>query len=153
MFQDLRLYAANTENPQAEACASRSEPHVLINDPEIVAELQALYPKYEAALVTNDAETLTRMFWASPHAMRFGITENLYGIEEIDAFRKGRSPANLARKVRRLDIVTFGRDFGSITLEFERTVNGKVISGRQSQVWVRFADGWRIVSAHVSVLP
>jgi hypothetical protein len=124
-----------------------------INDPEIVAELQALYPKYEAALVTNDAETLTRMFWASPHAMRFGITENLHGIEEIDAFRKGRSPANLARKVRRLDIVTFGRDFGSITLEFERTVNGKVISGRQSQVWVRFPDGWRIVSAHVSVLP
>jgi hypothetical protein len=124
-----------------------------INDPEIVAELQALYPKYEAALVTNDAETLTRMFWASPQAMRFGITENLYCIEEIDAFRKGRSPANLARKVRRLDIVTFGRDFGSITLEFERTVKGKVISGRQSQVWVRFPDGWRIVSAHVSVLP
>ena len=59
-----------------------------INDPEIVAELQALYPKYEAALMANDAETLTRMFWASPHAMRFGVTENLYGIEEIEAFRK-----------------------------------------------------------------
>jgi hypothetical protein len=123
-----------------------------INDPEIVAELQALYPKYEAALMANDAETLTRMFWASPHAMRFGVTENLYGIEEIDAFRKGRSPANLARTVRRLDIVTFGRDFGSVTLEFERMVNGKMISGRQSQVWVRFPEGWRIVSAHVSVL-
>ena len=126
--------------------------HMRINDPEIVAELQALYPKYEAALMANDAETLTRMFWASPHAMRSGVTENLYGIEEIDAFRKGRSPANLARKVRRLDIVTFGRDFGSITLEFERTVSGKIISGRQSQVWVRFPEGWRIVSAHVSVL-
>ncbi len=127
--------------------------HMLINQPEIVAELQALYPKYEAALLANDAETLTQMFWASPHAMRFGVTENLYGIEEIDAFRKGRSPANLARTVRRLDIVTFGRDFGSITLEFQRTVNGKTISGRQSQVWVRFPEGWRIVSAHVSVLP
>ena len=102
---------------------------MLINDPEIVAELQALYPKYEAALMANDAETLTRMFWASPHAMRFGVTENLYGIEEIDAFRQGRSPANLARTVRRLDIVTFGRDFGSVTLEFERSVNGKLISG------------------------
>jgi hypothetical protein len=125
---------------------------MLINDPEIVAELEALYPIYEAALMANDAETLTRMFWASPHAMRFGITENLYGIEEIEAFRMGRSPVNLARIVRRLDVVTFGRDFGSITLEFERTVNGKIISGRQSQVWVRFAEGWRIVSAHVSVL-
>jgi hypothetical protein len=123
-----------------------------INDPVAVAELEALYPLYEAALMANDAETLTRMFWASPHAMRFGVTENLYGIEEIEAFRKGRSPANLARNVRRLDILAFGRDFGSITLEFERNVNGQVISGRQSQVWVRFPEGWRIVSAHVSVL-
>jgi hypothetical protein len=123
-----------------------------INDPAIVTELQALYAKYEAALMANDAETLTRMFWTSPHAMRFGITENLYGIDKIEAFRKGRSPANLARTVRRLDIVTFGRDFGSVTLEFERTVHGKTISGRQSQVWVRFPEGWRIVSAHVSVL-
>ena len=123
-----------------------------INDPAAVAELEALYPLYEAALMANDAETLTRMFWASPHAMRFGVTENLYGIEEIEAFRKGRSPANLARNVRRLDILAFGRDFGSITLEFERNVNGQVISGRQSQVWVRFPEGWRIVSAHVSVL-
>ena len=123
-----------------------------INDPEIIAELQSLYPKYEAALMANDAETLTQMFWGSPHAMRFGVTENLHGIDEIEAFRKGRSPANLERTVRRLDIVTFGRDFGSITLEFERTVDGKIISGRQSQVWVRFPEGWRIVSAHVSVL-
>ena len=93
-----------------------------INDPETLAELQALYPNYETALVANDVETLTRMFWASPHAMRFGATENLYGIDEIAAFRKGRSPANLARTMRRLDIVTFGKDFGSVTLEFERDV-------------------------------
>jgi len=123
-----------------------------INDPEIVAELQVLYPKYEAALMSNDAETLTRMFWNSPHAMRFGVSENLYGIDEIEAFRKARSPVNLARTVKRLDIVTFGRDFGSVTLEFERTADGKTTSGRQSQVWVRLPEGWRIVSAHVSVL-
>ena len=124
-----------------------------INDPEVVAELRALYPKYEAALMANDAETLTRMFWASPHAMRFGITENLYGIDEIAAFRKGRPSVNLARTVRRMDVVAFGNDFGTVTLEFERLVNSKRISGRQSQVWVRFSEGWRIVSAHVSVLP
>jgi hypothetical protein len=124
---------------------------MIINDPEILAELETLYPKYETALMANDAETLTQMFWASPHAMRFGVTENLYGIDEIEAFRKSRSPANLARTVKRLDIVTFGRDFGSITLEFERAANGKIISGRQSQVWVRFPEGWRIVAAHVSV--
>jgi hypothetical protein len=92
------------------------------------------------------------MFWASPQVMRFGITENLYGIDEIAAFRKGRSPANLARNVSRLDIVTFGRDYGSVTLEFECEVDGKIVRGRQSQVWVRLPEGWRIVAAHVSVL-
>jgi hypothetical protein len=126
---------------------------MIINDPETIAELKALYPLYETALVNNDADTLTRMFWSSPHAMRFGVTENLYGKDEIEAFRKGRSPANLARTVHRLDIVTFGRDFGSVTLEFERSVAGRTLQGRQSQVWVRLSEGWRIVSAHVSMLP
>ena len=124
-----------------------------INDPDMLAELRALYPRYEKALVSNDVDTLTRMFWASPHAMRFGATENLYGIDEIESFRKGRSPVNLARTIRRLDIVTFGADVGSITLEFERTAEGKTILGRQSQVWVRLPEGWRIVAAHVSILP
>lgn len=124
-----------------------------INDPETIAELQALYPQYEAALVENDVEKLTAMFWSSAHAVRMGLAENLYGIVEIAAFRKGRSPANLARTVNRLDIVTFERDFGSITLEFERTVDSKLVRGRQSQVWVRLPEGWRIVAAHVSLLP
>src|SRR5271169_4311895 len=118
-----------------------------INDPETLAELQKLYPLYEKALVTNDADTLVAMFWASPQAMRFGATENLYGIDEIASFRKGRSPANLARTIRRFDIVTFGKDCGSITLEFERTIDGRTTRGRQSQVWVRLPEGWRIVAA------
>ena len=123
-----------------------------INDPEIVAELAALYPLYEAALVTNDVGSLVRMFWASPHVVRFGATENLYGIAEIEAFRKGRSPANLARDVQRLQIATFGADFGSITLEFIRMTDGLATHGRQSQVWARLPEGWRIVMAHVSLL-
>lgn len=126
---------------------------MVINDPEVVAELAALYPRYEAALVSNDAETLNAMFWNSKHTLRFGVTENLHGFEEISAFRKGRPGVNLARTVNRLDIVTFGRDFGSITLEFTRDVEGRTIQGRQSQVWVRLNEGWRIVSAHVSILP
>lgn len=124
-----------------------------INDPEVVAELQALYPRYEEALVSNDVDTLMAMFWAGPQVMRFGVTENLYGPEELAAFRKGRPAANLARTVKRLDIVTFGRDFASITLEFERATPSSTIRGRQSQVWVRLPEGWRIVSAHVSLLP
>lgn len=124
-----------------------------INDPEVIAELAALYPEYERALVTNDVEKLVSMFWAGPHVMRFGVTENLYGSDELEAFRKGRPAANLARSVKRLDIVSFGQDFASITLEFERSTLHGAVQGRQSQVWVRLPEGWRIVQAHVSLLP
>lgn len=126
---------------------------MVINDPDVVAELAALYPRYEAALVSNDADTLTGMFWNSEHALRFGVAENLHGFEEISAFRKSRPAVNLARTINRLDIVTFGRDFGSVTLEFSREIDGRTVRGCQSQVWVRLSEGWRIVSAHVSVLP
>jgi len=124
-----------------------------INLPEVLAELRELYPRYEQALVTNDVETLVSMFWAGPHVMRFGVTENLYGPEELEAFRKARPGVNLARTVTRLDIVSFGRDYASITLEFERRNASGIARGRQSQIWVRLPEGWRIVAAHVSLLP
>jgi hypothetical protein len=126
---------------------------MVINDPATVRELEALYPQYEKALMENDVEMLTRMFWKSPHAMRFGVQENLYGSEEIDDFRRERPSAGLERKIMQMDVVTFGKDYGSVTLEFERRVHGKPVYGRQSQVWVRFDEGWRIVAAHVSLLP
>ena len=124
-----------------------------INDPEVVAELKALYPQYEEALVANDVEKLVEMFWDGEQVMRFGANENLYGPEELEVFRKSRPPINLARNVKRLDIVSFGRDFASITLEFERESRSGKVSGRQSQIWVRLEQGWRIVQAHVSLLP
>jgi Protein of unknown function (DUF3225) len=124
-----------------------------INLPEVVAELSELYPRYEQALVTNDVPTLVAMFWASPHVMRFGVTENLYGLEELEAFRQGRPSVNLARRITRQQIVSFGQDLASITIEFERDTLTGTTHGRQSQVWVRLSDGWRIVSAHVSLLP
>jgi Protein of unknown function (DUF3225) len=125
---------------------------MLINDPATLAELRALYPRYEQALVSNDVETLIGMFWASPYVARFGPSESLYGIGEIEAFRKGRSPANLARTITRLEIVTFGKDFASITVAFERDIAGQISRGRQSQTWARLPEGWRIVFAHVSML-
>jgi hypothetical protein len=126
---------------------------MLINNPATVAELRELYPRYEEALVANDVETLMSMFWASPYVARFGPTETLYGISEIEAFRKGRSPVNLARTIQRLEIVAFGKDFASITVAFERDIEGKLTRGRQSQTWARLPEGWRIVFAHVSLLP
>ena len=126
---------------------------MLINDPVTVAELRELYPRYEEALVSNDVETLMSMFWSSPYVARFGPNESLYGINEIEAFRKSRPSANLARTIKRLEIVTFGKDFASITVAFDRNVDGKLTRGRQSQTWARLAEGWRIVFAHVSLLP
>ena len=124
-----------------------------INRPDVIEELTALYPRYEKALVENDVDTLVEMFWASPYVMRFGVTENLYGHDELEAFRNARPASNLARRVTRFEIVSFGPDFASITLEFERDTPQSVARGRQSQVWVRLPKGWRIVSAHVSLLP
>jgi hypothetical protein len=123
-----------------------------INDPETVAELAAIYPQYETALTSNDIETMQCLFWASPYVVRFGSTENLHGIDEIAAFRASRSPVNLARRIIRLDISTFGKDFGCVHLEFERDKGDSVVRGRQSQSWVRLPEGWRVVAAHVSLL-
>lgn len=123
-----------------------------INDPEVIAELAELYPRYERALVTNDVETLLNMFWEGREVMRFGATENLYGPQELARFRASRPAVNLIRTLKRLDIVSFGRDFASITLEFDRDTDAGKVLGRQSQTWVRFPVGWRIVSAHVSML-
>jgi hypothetical protein len=125
---------------------------MIVNDPEVIAELSALYPRYEQALVTNDVETLVEMFWDGDQVMRFGVLENLYGPAELEAFRKARPAANLERTVTRLDIVSFGRDFASITLEFERQTADGPMHGRQSQTWVRFSEGWKIVAAHVSLM-
>ena len=123
-----------------------------INDPAVIAELTERHEVYERALIDNDAETLDALFWNSPHALRFGVTENLHGAEEIRAFRKGRPKINLDREIRRLDIMAFGDSAGIVNLEFVRSMNGIERHGRQTQFWMRFPEGWRIVSAHVSLL-
>jgi len=122
-----------------------------INLPEIVAEVAAAFARYEAALVGNDTATLQALFWRSPHTIRYGIGEILYGWDEIGAFRAARSPVGLARTTSRTVVTTYGRDFATASTLFHRdTVPGKV--GRQMQTWVRFPDGWHIVAAHVSLI-
>lgn len=121
-----------------------------INLPEIVAEVTAAFGRYEQALVTNDVDVLDELFWRSPHTLRYGIGENLYGWEQIAAFRAGRSPAGLARTLHNSVITTYGRDCATANTEFRRSTTQKL--GRQSQTWVRMPEGWRIVAAHVSLL-
>lgn len=123
-----------------------------INLPEVVAEVTAAFGRYEVALNANDVKVLDELFWDSPLTIRYGITENLYGSAEIAAFRSGRSPVGLARSISRTVITTYGRDLATANTLFEReSTAGKI--GRQSQTWMRTPDGWRVVSAHVSVIP
>lgn len=106
-----------------------------INLPDVVAEVTAVVERYEAALVSNDVEVLDTLFWNSPHTLRYGAGENLYGYDQIRAFRAHRSPQGLARQVLRTAITTYGRDFATANLEFQR--EGSTRTGRQSQTWMR----------------
>ena len=122
-----------------------------INLPEVHAEVEAAFAGYEIALVSNDVGALQRLFWRSEHTIRYGIAENLYGSDDISAFRQARSPVGLARRISRTVITTYGRDFATASTLFERdTVPGKL--GRQMQTWVKMPEGWRVVAAHVSLI-
>jgi hypothetical protein len=122
-----------------------------INRPEVVAEVRAAFDRYEAALVGNDVTVLDELFWCSDATLRYGATENLYGYDAIAAFRAARSPAGLARTLTQVVITTFGADFATANMEFRRAGSDRV--GRQSHTWVRLPEGWRIVAAHVSLIP
>jgi len=121
-----------------------------INDPQILAEVTAAFERYEKALVTNDVGTLDELFFNDPNTVRYGATENLYGYEEIRAFRAGRVPVGLARKLERTKITTYGADFATANTMFVRDGSTKI--GRQSQTWMRTPQGWRVISAHVSLI-
>jgi ketosteroid isomerase-like protein len=122
-----------------------------IDLPDVVAEVTEAFHRYEQALVSNDVEALDALFRDDARTIRYGGTENLYGHAEIKAFRAGRSPAGLMRKLTKTVITAYGRDCAVASTLFHRdTAPGKV--GRQMQTWIRFPEGWRVVAAHVSVI-
>ena len=121
-----------------------------INIPEVVAEVRAAFERYEDALVNNRIEIVDELFWDSSTTIRYGIAEDLYGIEAIRAYRAGRAPTSLARTLERTVITTYGRDMATAMTEFHRPGTPRI--GRQSQTWVRFPQGWRVVAAHVSFI-
>jgi len=122
-----------------------------LNDPAIVAEVTAAFERYEAALVSNDLAALDALFLDELTTIRYGIGENLYGIDAVRSFRASRSPAGLARRLERTVITTYGTDSGvAATLFYRDSMPGKV--GRQMQIWIRTDAGWRVTAAHVSVI-
>jgi ketosteroid isomerase-like protein len=122
-----------------------------IDLPDVKAEVEAVFARYEAALVANDVAVLEELFHDDARTIRYGGGENLYGMDEIRAFRQARSPAGLDRDLSRTVITSYGRDFAIASTLFTRpAMTGKI--GRQMQSWVRFPQGWRVVAAHVSVI-
>lgn len=121
-----------------------------INLPDVLAEMTAVFARYEDALVNNKVEVLDDLFWDSGLTVRYGATENLIGIDAIRAFRIARSAVGLTRRLSSTVITTYGQDFATAMTEFHR--DGSTRHGRQSQTWVRFPQGWRVVAAHVSVI-
>lgn len=119
-----------------------------INDPDVVAEIVALAERYEHALMTDDVAEMDALFHDALTTVRYGVGEVLYGADEIRAFRKGRG-GSPQRRIGRVAIATYGGDFATVNIEFFR--QGSDRRGRQSQAWVRLAEGWKIVSAHVSI--
>lgn len=121
-----------------------------LDDPGVIAEARAVFDRYEEALMNNRTEVLDSIFWADPRTVRFGITEILYGIDAIRAFR-GSVKAYAKRVQRKVHITAFGRDFACTHLEYERVGTGLI--GRETKIMVRLPEiGWRVVSAHVSLL-
>ena len=122
-----------------------------VDIPEVLAEMRAMFAEYERALVTNDVAVLQELFRKDARTLRYGPAENLLGWEMIAAFRAGRSPVGLERELLNTVITTYGRDFATANTLFRReTASGRI--GRQSQTWVRFPEGWRVVAAHVSLI-
>jgi hypothetical protein len=121
-----------------------------INLPDVLAEVEHQFDRYERALVTNDVAVLDELFWNNPLTLRYGATENLYGYDAIRAFRAGRPAQGLERTLSATLITTYGRDFATANVEFQRVGSSK--TGRQSQTWMRTLEGWRVVAAHVSLL-
>lgn len=119
--------------------------------PGVVAEVTDAFTRYEKALTSNDVVTLDALFRSDSRTLRYGIGENLYGYDAISAFRAARSPAGLMRELSKTVITAYGRDTAVASTLFHRaSTPGRV--GRQMQTWVRFAEGWRIVAAHVSLI-
>lgn len=120
-----------------------------INDPDVLAEITAVFHAYEQALLANDAAALDAMFLHSEETVRYGVADVQYGIEEVRRFRAMQKP--FGRDLSDLVITTYGDDVAIASTLFRRPdFPGKV--GRQMQTWLRTADGWKVAAAHVSMM-
>lgn len=120
-----------------------------IDRPDVVAEVTAAFADYEKALVANDVRALGEWFWDSAAVCRFGVADRQTGAAALHAWRAAQPPLPTGRRLYDTRVTTFGADLATVTTMFDYP-GREDRPGRQSQTWVRFPAGWRIVHAHVS---
>jgi len=123
----------------------------LINLPDVLAEITPIFEAYEAALMRNDADALNDYFWDSPLVTRYGIADRQLGHAQLVAYRQGVPAPDFTRALHGTRITSFGTDLAVAMTEFTRSDTD--LRGFQTQTWVRLPIGWKIVSAHVSMIP
>ena len=106
------------------------------------------FQRYEAALLANDLDALDGFMWHDHRVVRVGVDDRQDGFAAISAFRRSQVRQTPPRVLRDTVIVTFDDRSAVVTATFVPTDGSP--AGRQSQTWVRMADGWCIVAAHVS---
>ena len=115
----------------------------------VVREVCAAFEQYERALIEHDIQALNGFFLNSPDSIRYGIAEQNYGIEAIAAYRRASVPVHHERRLLRTVVTGYGTHVACVSTEFTDPVTAGL--GRQTQTWVRTAEGWKIAVAHVSV--
>src|ERR1700675_4227885 len=102
-----------------------------IDLPDVLVEVTAQFARYEAALVSNDVAVLDELFRKDARTLRYGVGENLYGYDEIMAFRAARSRIGMGRPTSKAVITTYGRETAVASTLFYRDAwaGGRV--GRQ----------------------
>ncbi|MDT8853621.1 oxalurate catabolism protein HpxZ [Paracoccaceae bacterium Fryx2] len=121
-----------------------------INRPEVQAEVLAVFERYEAALQACDIPVMDELFWNHACTTRYGVGENLRGWQAISDFRRSGRLGPFRRRLLNVIITTYGDDFATANAEYQR--DGEDRPGRETKTLLRTPDGWRIVSAHASLL-
>jgi hypothetical protein len=122
-----------------------------LNLHEVVHEVTACFLDYESALMSNDVEALNAFFWRSPLVTRYGICDRQLGHDALVAYRAHVPAPRFTRELHDVRITALGPDVAVAMCEFRRSDTD--LHGFQTQTWVRLPEGWRIVSAHVSMVP
>ena len=126
---------------------------MIVDSPVVREEVERQFRAYEQAFMANDVETLIDFFWSDARLTRYGIADRQFGIDEMRAFRRASAAPDFTRRIENLRVTTFGDALAVAYCEFVRS--DTPLRGFQSQTWVRIdeRESWKIVAAHVSMIP